>query len=147
MAEIQNLVDTKFTEAMKAKDTAATAVLRLLKSALANERIAKMHDLTSDEEIQVVRREVKKREDSIALYRQGGAEDKAKVEEGESAYLKQFLPPEMSDDNLKAVVQKVIAANPGEQNFGKLMGQVMKEVSGKVSGDRVSAVVKSELNK
>lgn len=147
MAEIQNLVDTKFTEAMKAKDTNALAVLRLLKSALANERIAKMHDLSSEEELQVVRREVKKRDDSIALYRQGGAEDKAKAEEAESAYLKQFLPPEMSDDDLKAVVQKVIASNPEEKNFGKIMGQVMKEVSGKVSGDRVSAMVKVELNK
>lgn len=147
MADISNSVEAKFTEALKAKDTATIAVLRLLKAALANERIAKMHDLTTEEEVQVVRREVKKREDSISLYRQGGAEDKAKIEETEATYLKQFLPPEMSDEDLKAEVEKVIAANPGETNFGKIMGQVMKAVSGKVSGDRVSAQVRSLLNK
>lgn len=147
MADVQTSVDAKFTAGLKAKDAATIAVLRLLKAALANEKIAKMHDLSVEEELQVVRREVKKREDSIALYKQGGALDKAKAEEAEAAYLKQFLPPEISDDELNAEVQKTIRANPGETNFGKIMGLVMKSVFGKASGDRVSAAVKKELNK
>ena len=66
MGDISNSLETDLKQALKERDSRKVSVLRMLKTALVNERIAKMHDLAADEEIAVIRRELKKREDSIA---------------------------------------------------------------------------------
>src|SRR3989338_5976517 len=152
MAKIAADIEEKFTSSLKSKDTLAISVLRLAKSALVNERIAKGHELTESEEIQVLRREVKKREEAAEIYGRGGNAERQESELAEAEYLKTFLPAEMSDDDIRGKVREAIAevgsdlpAQAG--NFGKLMGVVMKKVGGQASGDRVSKILKKETNK
>lgn len=146
MGDISNSLETDLKQALKERDSRKVSVLRMLKTALVNERIAKMHDLAADEEIAVIRRELKKREDSIASFRTGGREDRAAEEEAEAEMLRSMLPAELSDEEIKAVVEKVVAEQGGD-NFGKVMGLVMKEVGARASGDRVKIIVQAELSK
>jgi len=155
MSQIGEAVEQKFKEALKNKDSNLISTMRLLKAALVNERIAKLHDLSDEEEQAVVRREVKKREEAATLYRQGGDEGKASQEEAEAKILREFLPPEMPEEEVRANIRKVLETNnltsdPADQrsqNFGKAMGLVMKEMKGKASGDAISRILKEELNK
>ena len=146
MVKLASEIEQKYKEALKGKDVQATSILRLLKSALVNERIAKMHDLSDEEETAVVRREVKKREEASQLYRQGGDEGRANQEAAEADYLKAMLPAEMSEEDIRKIVVDVIK-DQGRDNFGKVMGLCMKAVAGQAGGDRVSKVVKEELSK
>src|SRR3989344_5330639 len=108
MVKLASEIEQKYKEALKGKDVQATSILRLLKSALVNERIAKMHDLSDEEETAVVRREVKKREEPSQLYRQGGDEGRANQEAAEADYLKAMLPAEMSEEDIRKIVVDVI---------------------------------------
>ncbi|OGE85557.1 MAG: hypothetical protein A3J48_04515 [Candidatus Doudnabacteria bacterium RIFCSPHIGHO2_02_FULL_46_11] len=146
MAQIAEIVESKLKLALKNKDIRAVSVFRMLKSALVNERIAKIHDLSDDEETAVIRRELKKREDSVNQFRQAGREDRALEEEAEAEVLKVFLPPELPDEEIRALAENKVAET-GADNFGKIMGAVMKEVAGRASGDRVQKIVKDLLTK
>ena len=144
MAKYSDLFEDKYKEALKSKDPQTVSVLRLLKAAFVNERIAKGHELSDEEEAAVIRREIKKRDEASEIFRQGGSEEKAGAEKFEADYLKSFLPAELSDAEIRQIVEKVSA---GQDNFGKIMGEAMKEVAGRASGDRVGKIVKEKLGK
>ena len=146
MAQIGDAVEQKFKEALKNKDTSAISILRLAKASLVNERISKGHDLSEEEEAVVIKREVKKRMEAVESYQGAGQLERAAGEQQEADYLKVFLPAEIPDEEIRAVVEKVIAEK-GKDNFGAVMGAVMKEIAGRASGDRVNAIVKEELGK
>jgi uncharacterized protein len=114
MASISDSLDQNLKEALKNKDQVKISNLRMLKAALTNERIAKMHDLSDDEEMQVVRREAKKRMDSAAVFRENNQALRAQAEESEAEFLKAFLPPEITDEELKVIVEGEI------KNLGQL---------------------------
>ncbi len=144
MGAIGASLDTKLKEALKTGDARLTSVLRLLKAALVNEQKARMHELSDAEDIMVVRRELKKREDSINAFRQAGQEDRARAEEAEADILRAMLPPEMTDADIRAIADKVVS-EAGADNFGKAMGAVMKEVGTAASGDRVKQILQEVL--
>ncbi len=87
---IADIIQSQIQNAMKARESLRVSTLKMLSSALTYERIAKMHDLSSEEELAVVRKEVKQRNDSVEQYRKGNAEDKAQKEEAEIVILKEF---------------------------------------------------------
>ena len=147
MATAAQLIETKLTEALKARDAEVASVLRMAKSAIVNERIAKMHDLSDDEELAVLRKEVKKREEAAGIYKEGGNAEGADKEAKEAEYLKQFLPAEMTDEDLRTLIRKTLEQNSisGKENFGRAMGAAMKVIGALASGDRVSQIVKEEL--
>ena len=149
MAKIAENVETKFLQAFKKKDQKAISALRLAKTALTNERIAKMHQLSEEEEMAVIRREVKKHEEAAAIFEQAGEMARAADEREESSHLQEFLPPELSDDSIKNAVKEVIAEQGAKTvgDFGRVMGAVMKKLSGQASGDKVGKIVKEELQK
>lgn len=135
-------------EAMKARDEIRLSTLRMLSSALNYEKIAKQHDLNEEEELAVVRRELKKRKDAIEAYEKVGATDRAEKEKKEGEILEAYLPAQMADSELEKIVQDAIAET-GVQSLseiGKIMGAVMPKVMGKADGGRVSGMVKKLLS-
>lgn len=141
-------IQQKIMEAMKARDAIRLSTLKLLSSALNYEKIEKMHDLTDDEELSVVMREAKQRRDSIEAYIKAGAEDRAEQEKAELAILEEYLPAQMSDEDLAKLVDEAIAQTgaTGMSDMGKVIGVVMGKAQGKVDGARVSGVAKLKLS-
>ena len=147
---LQQDIAAKYLEAYKSKDEIRISVLRLLKSALANKMIekkmAKDAVLADDEVIAAIKSEMKKRQDSVESYKQGGREDLAAKEAEEAKILAEFLPEQMSEDQVREIVKAVIAelgAVAGD--FGKVMGAVMARTKGQSDGTVVSKLVKEEL--
>jgi len=149
---LQQDIAAKFLEAYKNKDEIRVSVLRLLKSALANKmiekRMAKEDALPDDEVIAVIKSEVKKRQDSIESYNQGGRKDLADKEALEAKILSEFLPEQMSEEQVREIVLSAIAElGAAAGDFGKVMGAAMAKTKGQSDGAIVSKLVKEELAK
>lgn len=144
---IQKTVKDGIMTAMKAKETLKVDVLRGLSAAFTNELVAKgkkpTDELSDEEALAVIRREVKKRKESVAAFRSGGREESAQKEEAEQALLEAYLPALMSRDEIKKVVEakKMELGVTDKKDAGRLVGMVMKELSGKADGADVKAVV------
>jgi uncharacterized protein len=143
---IAQTLQTKIGESMKAHDETRTSTLRLLLSAFNYEKIDKQHDLTDEEELVVIRREAKKRKESVEMYRNAGAEDRAKKEEAELAILTEYLPPEVSDGDLEKLVEEAVAQikPTGLADMGKVIGFV-KAKAPNADGGKVAGIVKQKL--
>jgi uncharacterized protein len=132
--------DTK--EALKAGERDRVAALRLVADAL-------QKDLKEGgaDEVAVLRRERKRRLEAAEAYRGGGSSDRAAGEEAEATLIQAYLPAELSDEELGALVDEAIAASgaSGQQEMGKVMGAVMPKVGGRADGNRVSALVRERL--
>lgn len=145
-----NNINEDLKVAMKEKDTFKLSVLRMLKSALQLETISKMHDLSDDEVLAVIKKQVKLRKDSIEEYKKYEKLDSVESLEKEIAILSNYLPEEMSEDAIKDIVASVISdVNPTSM---KDMGTVMKEVNARLAGKNadmslVSKLVKESLSK
>jgi uncharacterized protein YqeY len=141
-------INKKIAEAVKAGDELKATTYRLLSSELHNAKIAKMQDLTGEEEIQVVQKEVKKRKDAIEAYENAGADERAQREKDELKILEEFLPEQLSDEDLEKMVDEGISATRASQmsDMGKVIGFVMGKAKGQVEGARVSQMVKSKLS-
>lgn len=142
---VQNL-QAKIGEAMKAHDEKTVSTLRLLSSAFNYEKIAKQHELTEEEELAVIRKEVKQRRDSIEAYDKAGRSDLSEKEKVELDILSSYLPPEMSDEDLaKLVDEAVMAVKPvGMQDMGKVIGLV-KGKAPNADGGKIAQLVKAKL--
>ena len=141
-------IKKQITESMKARDEVRLSTLKMLLAALTNAEIEKKREkLTEEEDLKVVKSEAKKRKDAIELYKKGGADDKAKKEEKELKILQEFLPEEMSDEELVKIVEEVLKETGAASmsDMGKVMGAVMGKVKGQVDGGRVSKLVKIKL--
>jgi len=135
-------IDKDFIAAYKDKDENKSSVLRLLKSALKNEEIAKKTQLSDDDAIKIIQREIKQRKDSVAEYEKGGRADLADKEKAEIAILEAYMPDQLSDEELETIVK---SQAEGESDFGKIMSKVMPQVAGRADGSRVSAAVRKVL--
>lgn len=146
---IRLTIEADLKSSMKNADQDKVGILRLLLSAIHNEEIAKRGRgeegiLTSEEEIVVLKREAKKRKESIELYLKGGRNDLAEKEERELKFIGQYLPAELSREAIEEVVSKVVAA--GNKDFGTAMKESMKELKGQADGKLVAEVIKSLLS-
>ncbi|MEK9180352.1 MAG: GatB/YqeY domain-containing protein [Patescibacteria group bacterium] len=134
--------------AMKSGEEVRLGVLRMLSSELYNkikEKQAKGKelDLTDEEVVEVLQREFKKRNESIALFRKGGRNDLAEKEEGEIAVIKNYLPEQASDDEISKIVGEVIAH--GSKDFGSAMREAVRRLKGRADGKRIGEFVKKSL--
>jgi uncharacterized protein YqeY len=146
---LQKEVMEKMKEAMKSKDTTALEALRALKSAflLANTSGSGV-ELTESDEIKIVQKLVKQRKDSAAIFNEQGRDDLAEPELAQSAVLEKFLPAQMSEEEITAVIEKIIADTgaSGMKDMGKVMGIASKQLAGKADGKTISGIVKSSLS-
>jgi hypothetical protein len=143
---IAQTLQGKIGESMKAHDEVRTSTLRLLLSAFNYEQIAKQHELTEEEEMTVVRREAKKRKEAIEMYKNAGADERAAKEEAELKILQEYLPPEMSDADLAALVEDAVAEikPAGIADMGKVIGSV-KAKAPNADGGKIAQMVKTKL--
>ena len=143
---IAQTLQQKIGESMKAHDDVRTSTLRLLLSAFNYERIDKQHELTDEEEITVVRREVKQRRDSIEAYDKANRRDLSDKEKAEMAILSEYLPPEMSDAELVKLVDEAVGQikPEGMKDMGKVIGFV-KSKAPNTDGGKVAELVKQKL--
>ncbi|WP_314059990.1 GatB/YqeY domain-containing protein [uncultured Vagococcus sp.] len=133
--------------AMKAKDKASLDVLRLLKASVQNEQIAKGGDLTSDEEVTVLAREMKQRRDSLVEFENAGRDDLVETVKAGIVIVEKYLPKQLDETEVRQIVADAIDATGASsaKEFGKVMGAVMPKVKGKADGNMVNAVVKELL--
>ena len=136
------------TEAMKAKDTFRTSVLRMLKSALKNEEINKKSHLTDDEVLAIIKKQVKTRKDSMNEYASYNRMDLADSLQKEIDILNEYLPEELSDEELEKIVKETITKVKAESI--KQMGMVIKTISSEYGARcdmaKVSKLVKEKLS-
>ena len=147
---LQDKVMGKLKEAMKAKDTVALESLRAIKSAIliAQTESGAKQELTEDEELKLVQKLVKQRKDSATLYHEQGRADLADPELAQVTVIEQFLPEQMSEEELQKVVAGIVekVGATSMKDMGKVMGMVSKELAGKADGKAISNVVKSLLS-
>jgi uncharacterized protein YqeY len=154
---ISETVKKQIVEAMKAKDEIRLSTLKLLSAALTNAEFAKRakvgadpkaYKLTEEEKLEVVRREAKKRKDAIEAYEKAGETERVEKEKKELEILKGFLPKEISDKELRKLVEEAISAiNAGNiEDVGRVIGYVKSKAKGRADGKRVSDMVRSRLS-
>jgi len=134
--------------AMKAKDKATLTGLRNILGKLKAQRIDKGEDLTKQECIKILQSSVKQLNESIEQYKKGGRDDLAEVEAFELKLLEKYLPEQLSEDDVRAVVRKTIKLIGAEsmQDMGQVMGAAMKELTGATDGNMVQKIVQKELS-
>jgi uncharacterized protein YqeY len=147
--ELQVQIMDKMKEAMKAKDTIALQALRAVKSAflLAKTATGVQEELTEEQEIKIIQKQVKQRKDSAAIFITQNRQDLAAPELAEIAVLEQFLPEALSEDEIKKVVLATITkmGASGMKDMSKVMGVVSNELSGKADGKVIATLVKQLL--
>lgn len=147
-----SLADRLFSEqqrAMKEGDKMRLSVLRLLRAVIKNREVEKGRPLDDTEVIQAISSSCKQRREAIVQYRQGKREDLAKKEERELKILEEFLPPQLSEEELFSKIQEAIRATEAAsiKDMGKVMAHLMPQISGRVDGKLVSERVKETLLK
>ena len=128
--------------ARKAQDKPRVLVLGTIFSDAKNRKIELRRDLTDDEVIDVIRKSIKRRRESIEMYT-GKREDLAQKERDEVAVLEVYLPASVSDDELRAAVRAAIAG--GATQIGAVMGKVLPQFKGRAEGSAINAIAREEL--
>ena len=132
---------------MKAGDTARTGVVRLLRSSMKYEEIKLGHPLEEAEALKVLQREAKQRRDSIDAYKAAGRDDLVSQEESELKLISRYLPEALSESEVSAIVDEVIAETGATdmKQMGAVIGGVMKRAGAKAEGGLVSKLVREKL--
>jgi uncharacterized protein len=148
MSELMQRLQADYKEALRARDERKVSTLRLLfsraKNAAIEQRAEEVDEATL---LSLIQKEVKQREDSIAQFEAGGRTDLAAKETAERDILRDYMPAELSDEEIRAVIRRVIAETgaEGKAGIGKVMRPVMAELKGRADGGRVNRLVAEEL--
>jgi len=145
MAELLARLQHDLNTARKAQDKGQVTLLGTIISEIKNREIELKRDLTDDDVVDVIRRGIKKRRESIEMYDKGGRADLAAAERNEVESLGKYLPASVSEDEIRQAVQAAI--NEGATNVGAVMGKVMPRFKGRAEGGTINAVVRDELAK
>jgi uncharacterized protein len=149
MAQLKDRLQSDLTTAMKSQDELVRATLRMVLTAVKDEEVAgkAARELSDDEVLKVVAREAKKRREAAEAFRSGGAAKRAERELAEGAVLDAYLPQQMDDAELEAVVKEAVAATgaSGPQAMGQVMKAVQPKVAGRAEGGRIAAAVRAAL--
>ena len=143
MSDLQSRLLIELTASRKAQDKPATLLLGTTLSEVKNRSIELKRDLTDDDVIDVVRKAIKKRRESIEMFSKGGRQELADKESAEVTMLERYLPAQVSADELRAAVRAVIAG--GATTVGAVMAKVMPQFKGKAEGGTINAIAREEL--
>ena len=140
-------IQDELSEAMRERDTERRDALRLILSSLQSAQKELQRELHDEEELQVLQRERKRRAEAAEAFRAGGAEDKAAQEERELEVIQEFMPEPLSEEELEAIIDDVIAecGATSLRDLGRVMADVMPQVSGRADGGQVSQLVREKL--
>jgi uncharacterized protein YqeY len=150
VSDLKERLRTDLTTAMKARDQVRVATIRMALSAINTEEVAgdAHRELTDDEVVTVLGREQKKRRESAEAFDGAGRTELAERERAEQAVLADYLPTQISDEDLATIVSAVISETgaAGPKQMGVVMKAVQPQVAGRADGRRVSAEVKRQLS-
>lgn len=147
---LKSQVESGIKDAMRAKEADKLRALRAIKSLILLEETkagGTGGDLSTDEELKLLTKAAKQRRESADIYRTQGREDLLAVEEAELAIIEEFLPKQLTEDEVKAKLKEIIArvGASSPSDMGKVMGVATKELAGQADGRVVSTLVKSLL--
>ncbi len=133
--------------AMKAKEQVRLGTIRLLRAAVKNREIELGQELDDDEVLKVILTAVKQRKDSIEQFQKGGRDDLAQKEQAELEILKFYLPQQLSEEEIRALVKEAIeeVGATSMKDMGKVMKYVMPKAQGRADGKVVNRIVKEQL--
>lgn len=140
---------THMKEAMKAKDSVALEALRAIKAAIiiAKTEAGASEGLSEDQEVKMLQRLVKMRKDSATIFTEQNRMDLAEPELAQIAVIEQFLPAQLSEDEVEAIIAKIISETgaSGIASMGKVMGLASAQIGGQAEGKMISGIVKKLL--
>jgi len=140
-------LEKELKEAMAARDAERRDTLRLILASLRSAEKDLRRPLHDDEELQVLQRERKRRQEAAEGFRSGGREEQAEAEERELDVLEEFMPEPLSEEELEEIVDDAIAevGATNVRDIGRVMADVMPQVSGRADGSAVSQLVREKL--
>lgn len=146
---LKEKLETDLSAAIKARDEVRTRTLRMALTAVKNEEVAgkQSRELSDDDVVKVLTREAKKRREAATAYGDAGRAEQAQAERDEGAVLEEYLPAQLTDEELTALVADAIAETgaAGPRAMGQVMKAVNPKVAGRAEGGRVAAEVRRQL--
>ena len=143
MAPLLERLQADLNAARKEGDKPRTLLLGTILAETKNRRIELQRDLTDDDVVDTLRKQIKRRRESEQAFTQGNRADLAEKEKAEAAALETYLPPSVSDDELRAAVRAAVAG--GAANIGAVMGKVMAQYKGRADGSVINRIAREEL--
>lgn len=133
--------------AMKERDRERLGALRMINAALENARIEAGKPLSEEEEIAVLRRQLKQREESARAFREGGRQERAEAEEAEAEVVRGYLPEPLSEEEMRRLVDQAIQETgaTGMKDMGAVMGRAMQLAEGRAEGRELATMVRQRL--
>ena len=146
---MRNQILEDLKSAMKAQDKERLSVIRMVKGAIQMEELNVKHELTDDEVIGIIAKQVKTRKESINEFKKGNREDLIEQTNKEIEILNEYLPEQLSKEELEEIINKVISeVNPTSMaDMGKIMGKLIPLVKGKADMGEVSKIIKERITK
>ncbi len=140
-------IEEELTAAMRARDSERRDALRLILASLRSAEKELQRALHDGEELQVLQRERKRRQEAAEAFRAADRDEQAQAEERELAVLEEFMPAPLSDEELEAIIDDAIAENGATsmRDLGRVMADIMPQVSGRADGSTVSQLVREKL--
>ncbi len=140
-------IKTDLLRALKAKEEVKKEVLRYLLSTIKNLEIEKQVAASDQEVLRLIRQQIKKEEEELAYTKQANRQENLKVIEEKIRILKEYLPPQLDEAEIKRRIEELIPSSElSPQNFGRLMGRLVKEFAGQVDNSQLAKVLKSVIN-
>ena len=145
MSDLLARMQGDLNSARKSQDKAGTLLLSTVLSEVKNKKIELRRDPTDADVIDVIRKSIKRRKESVEMYVKGNRGDLADKEKSEAAALEKYLPAQVSDDELRAAVKAAIAG--GATQIGAVMGKILPQFKGRADGSAINAIAREELSK
>jgi uncharacterized protein YqeY len=149
MMSLKEKITEDMKNAMRAKEAARLATIRLLTSAIKQKEVDERIEVNDEQVLSIIEKMIKQRKDSITQFEAGGRQDLADIEKSELAILSTYMPAALSDAEVQAEVQAAVAASgaAGPQDMGKVMAILKPKLAGRADMTAVSAIVKAALVK
>ena len=143
MSELLDRLQTDLTAARKSQDKATLLVLGTILSDVKNRRIELRRDPADDDVVEVLRRGIKRRRESVEMYAKGGRDDLRDKEAAEIEVLERYLPPAVDEGEIRAAVEAAVAGGAGQ--IGAVMGRVLPQFKGRVEGSVINRIAREVL--
>lgn len=145
---LQDQLLAEMNKAAKARDRIKLSTIRLIRSAIKNKEIEKRKPLEDEEIFKVISSMIRQRGESIQQFRKGGREDLVKKEEAELMILQSFLPEQLSEEQIKKLIDEVLKETEATtfKDMGKVMRTLMPKIAGRADGAKVNQMVREKLS-
>lgn len=146
---LKNIINEDLNSALKAKDSVRVDTLRSIRAEILKmDKSGMNREMTEDEEIQLLTKQAKMRRESIEMFTTAGRQDLVDKEQSQLNVLSEYLPKQMSEKEAEEIIIKILSDTgvTSQKDFGKAMGEVMKQLKGKIDGKIIQEILKSKLS-